>query len=538
MPRAPVQEARGFLLGIHPCHSLLEMEKEQTMTEYNSLEKIRLEKIKELRAEGVEPYPTRSERTHTSAQAIAEFEAAEKKTAEGEFPELVLTGRIRAVRPMGKLTFAHIEDGDGRIQLFFRVNEIGKERLKFFDDMLDLGDIIQATGRMMRTRTGEVTLLVKDYKLLAKSVTPLPAAKDETLEDGTVIRHAALEDPELRARQRYADLAVNPHVRQLFRTRAKLINSLRTFLDEHGFLEVETPILQPIYGGAAAKPFTTYHNQLEQEMYLRISFELYLKRLLVGNLEKVYEIGRDFRNEGVSYKHNPEFTQLEFYWAYADYLQVMELTEQMIAYVSKELTDSYKVTYQNQELDFTPPWRRLEMRQGIVETSGIDIAEHLSAESLFEVMRTKYPHKEIDPNTTRGKLIDFLVSEFLEPTLIQPTFLYNYPRDISPLAKSIPGDPLTVERFEGYVSGFELCNAFTELNDPLDQEQRFIEMRRDYSSDDEERHPMDEDYLRAMRYGMPPNGGFGMGVDRLTMVFTDKHSIRDVLLFPAFRKED
>ena len=273
-------------------------------------------------------------------------------------------------------------------------------------------------------------------------------------------------------------------------------------------------------------------------MYLRISFELYLKRLLVGNLEKVYEIGRDFRNEGVSYKHNPEFTQLEFYWAYADYLQVMELTEQMVSYAAKEVTGGYKVIYQGNEIDFTPPWRRLEMRQGILETSGIDIDEYKDAESLFKAIVTKHKDHTPDPVATRGKLIDYLLSEFLEPTLIQPTFLYDYPRDISPLAKSKPGDPLTVERFEGYVSGFELCNAFTELNDPLDQEQRFLEMGRDYEVDDEERHPLDEDYLRAMRYGMPPNGGFGMGVDRLAMVFTDKHSIREVLLFPALRKEE
>jgi len=510
------------------------------MSEYTSLEKIRLEKLDELRAEGIEPYPTRAERTHTSAQIIAEFETAEKQAAEGETPEVkaTLAGRIRASRPMGKLTFAHIEDGDGRIQLFFRINEVGQEKVGFFNEMFDLGDFIPATGTMMRTRTGEATLLVHDFKLLAKSVTPLPAAKDETLEDGTVVRHAALEDPELRARQRYADLAVNPEVREIFRKRAALIKALRKFLDDHGFLEVETPILQPLYGGAAAKPFVTYHNELEQDMYLRISFELYLKRLLVGNLEKVYEIGRDFRNEGVSYKHNPEFTQLEFYWAYADYLQVMELTEQMVSHVAKEVTGSYKVTYQGQELDFTPPWRRLEMRQGILDTSGIDIAEYPDAESLLKAIKTKYPGKEIDPNTTRGKLIDFLLSEFLEPTLIQPTFLYDYPRDISPLAKSMPGDSLTVERFEAYVSGFELCNAFTELNDPLDQEQRFLEMGRDYEVGDEERHPLDEDYLRAMRYGMPPNGGFGMGVDRLTMVLTDKHSIREVLLFPALRKEE
>jgi lysyl-tRNA synthetase class 2 len=509
------------------------------MPEYTSLEKIRLEKIEELRAEGIEPYPTRAERTHTSAQIIAEYEAAERQAGDGEPPEVkaTLAGRIRASRPMGKLTFAHIEDGDGKIQLFFRVNELGQDKLNFFNEMFDLGDFIQATGVMMRTRSGEATLLVHDFKLLAKSVTPLPAAKDETLDDGTVVRHAALEDQELRARQRYADLAVNADVRDIFRKRAALIKALRKFLDDHGFLEVETPILQPLYGGAAAKPFVTYHNELEQQMYLRISFELYLKRLLVGNLEKVYEIGRDFRNEGVSYKHNPEFTQLEFYWAYADYQQVMELTEQMVSYAAKEVTGGYKVTYQGQELDFTPPWRRLELRQGILETSGIDIAEHPETASLFKAIVAKHNNKAPDPHATRGKLIDFLLSEFLEPTLIQPTFLYDYPRDISPLAKSRPGDPLTVERFEGYVSGFELCNAFTELNDPLDQEQRFLEMGRDYEADDEERHPLDEDYLRAMRYGMPPNGGFGMGVDRLAMVFTDKHSIRDVLLFPALRNE-
>jgi len=510
------------------------------MPEYTSLEKIRLKKLEELRAEGIEPYPTRAERTHTSAQIIAEYEAAEKNAAEGETPEVkaTLAGRIRASRPMGKLTFAHIEDGDGKIQLFMRVNELGQENVDFFNDMFDLGDFIQAAGVMMRTRTGEATLLVHDFKLLAKSVTPLPAAKDETLEDGTVIRHAALEDAELRARQRYADLAVNPDVRETFRKRATLVKALRKFLDDKGFLEVETPILQPLYGGAAAQPFTTHHNELDQDMYLRISFELYLKRLLVGNLEKVYEIGRDFRNEGVSYKHNPEFTQLEFYWAYADYLQVMELTEQMVSYAAKEVTGGYKVIYQGNEIDFTPPWRRLEMRQGILETSGIDIDEHKDAESLFKAIVTKHKDRTPDPAATRGKLIDYLLSEFLEPTLIQPTFLYNYPRDISPLAKSKPGDPLTVERFEGYVSGFELCNAFTELNDPLDQEQRFLEMGRDYEADDEERHPLDEDYLRAMRYGMPPNGGFGMGVDRLAMVFTDKHSIREVLLFPALRKEE
>lgn len=509
------------------------------MPEYTALEKIRLEKIEELRKEGVEPYPTRAERTHTSAEAIAAFEATEKASPEGQHPvevKATLTGRIRAARAMGKLTFAHIEDGAGRIQLFLRMNELGQERVDWFNKMLDIGDFIQATGVMFRTRTGEATLHVHDFKLLAKAVSPLPAAKDEVTESGETIRHAALEDAELRARQRYADLAVNPEVRATFRKRAGIISALREFLDEHGFLEVETPILQPIYGGAAAKPFTTHHNQLNQDLFLRISFELYLKRLLVGNLERVYELGRDFRNEGVSFKHNPEFTQLEFYWAYADYFKVMELTEQMVSHVCQKVNGSMKVNYQGHELDFTPPWQRMAMSDGILETSGIDITQLTTTKSLLKAITAT--GKTPDPRATRGKLIDFLLGEFLEPTLFQPTFLYDYPRDISPLAKSKPGDPLTVERFEAYVSGFELCNAFTELNDPLDQEQRFLEMGRDYSDDDEEKHPMDEDYLRAMRYGMPPCGGFGMGVDRLVMLLTDKHSIREVLLFPPMREPE
>lgn len=500
------------------------------MTEYTSLEKIRLEKIDELIKEGIEPFPTRAERTHTSAQAIAAFEAAE--TA-GQEVRVTLAGRIRAARPMGKITFAHIEDGAGRIQLFLRANDLGLEKLDLFNHFFDLGDFIQASGFIFRTRTGEVTLHVQDFKMLAKAVSPLPAAKDETTANGQVVRHAALEDAELRARQRYADLAVNPEVRATFSTRAAITRGLREFLDEHGFLEVETPILQPLYGGAAAKPFVTHHNELEQDMYLRISFELYLKRLLVGNLEKVYEIGRDFRNEGVSFKHNPEFTQLEFYWAYADYLQVMALTEEMISNVAEKVLGTTKVTYQGHELDFTPPWRRLELSQGLLDVTGIDITLHPTAGSLLAAL--KAISRTPDPLATRGKLIDFMLSEFLEPTLVQPTFLYDYPRDISPLAKSKPGDPQTVERFEAYTAGFELCNAFTELNDPLDQENRFLEMGRAYTEDDEERHPVDEDYLHAMRYGMPPSGGFGMGVDRLVMLFTDKHNIRDVLLFPHMR---
>ncbi len=501
--------------------------------EYSPLEKIRLEKLERLREMGIEPYPNRAERTHTAAEAKAALEAAEAEGAE-EAPRVVVAGRLRAMRPMGKITFAHIEDESGRLQLFFQVNTLGKEQLKLFNKFFDLGDFIQAEGFLFRTRTGEITVHVEKFRMLAKAITPLPPAKDEVAEDGTVIRHAVLADPETRYRQRYADLAVNPEVREIFRTRAKIVRALRDFLDDHGFLEVETPILQPIYGGAAARPFVTYHNQLKQKLYLRISFELYLKRLLVGMFEKVYEIGRDFRNEGISFKHNPEFTQLEFYWAYADYFQVMAFVEEMIAYVADRVLGTRKITWQGHEIDLNPPWKRVELRQGVLEATGIDIASYPDAESLAAAMKAQ--GIEPKPHASRGKLIDQLVSDFLEPRFIQPTFLYDYPRDISPLAKAKPDDPNTVERFEGFIGGMELCNAFTELNDPLDQEARFLEMGRTYAADDEERHPIDEDYLRAMRYGMPPNGGFGMGIDRLTMLFTDKHSIREVILFPHLRE--
>jgi lysyl-tRNA synthetase class 2 len=298
---------------------------------------------------------------------------------------------------------------------------------------------------------------------------------------------------------------------------------------------VETPILQPIYGGAAAKPFVTHHNQLKQDLFLRISFELYLKRLLVGGLERVYEIGRDFRNEGVSYKHNPEFTQLEFYWAYADYLQVMDLTEQMVAFTAEKVLGTTQVTFNDQMVDLAPPWKRVELRQGLIDATGIDIAEHKTQESLEAAMQEKGLKPK--PGAPRGKLIDALIGEFLEPNFIQPTFLYNYPRDISPLAKNKPEDPSTVERFEGFVGGMELCNAFSELNDPLDQEQRFLELGRAYEDEDEERHPMDDDYLNALSYGMPPAGGFGIGVDRLVMLLSGKRSIREVILFPHLRSQ-
>jgi lysyl-tRNA synthetase class 2 len=498
--------------------------------EVNDLEKVRLDKALNMRGNGRDPYPTRTNVTTNIAEAIAAYTADE--SVEHFF---TLGGRIRATRPMGKIIFAHIEDGYGRIQLFLRVNTLGEENMKLFLDEFDLGDFIQADGKLFRTRTGEITLEVTEFKMLAKAITPLPAAKDEIV-DGEIVRHATLSDPETRYRQRYADLAVNPDVRKVFQMRAGIVRAIRQFLDNRGFLEVETPILQPIYGGAAAKPFVTHHNQLKQDLYLRISFELYLKRLLVGMLDRVYEIGRDFRNEGVSFKHNPEFTQLEFYWAYADYLKVMELTEQMVAFTCDQVLGTRKITFNEMELDFNPPWKRVELRQGLIEACGIDISAFPTDAGLEEAMKAK--GMKMKPGMPRGKLVDQLIGDYLEPNFIQPTFLYDYPRDISPLAKNKPGDPSTVERFEGFVGGMELCNAFTELNEPMEQEARFLEMGREYAADDEERHPMDEDYLRAMSYGMPPCGGFGMGIDRLTMLLTDKRTIREVILFPHLRTRD
>ncbi len=507
------------------------------MRDYTEIEKIRLAKLERLRARGEEPYPTRLQRTHTTAQAIAAYHAA---VAGGADPhesgvKAVVCGRVRSIRTMGKSAFAHIEDGAGRLQLYLRANDVGAEALKNFEDDYDLGDFIQAEGALVQTKTGEVTLRANSFRMLAKSVSPLPAAKEQ-LVDGERKVYSAFDNAEARYRERYADLAVNAEVRDVFRARAKIISAVRRFLDGQGFLEVETPILQPIYGGAAAKPFTTRHNQLHQDLYLRISFELYLKRLLVGGLDRVYEIGRDFRNEGVSYKHNPEFTQLEFYMAYADYTDVMNLTEAMLTAVLDDVLGTRTITYQGQTINFMPPFRRITIRDAVLEYSGIDLEQRQSAASLAEAMAAKGYHPE--QRSRRGKLIDSLIGH-VEKHFVQPTFLMDYPRDISPLAKSKPGDPSTVERFELYAAGFELCNAFTELNDPLDQEARFVEMARDYADDDEEKHPMDEDYLQAMRYGMPPNGGFGMGIDRLTMLLTDQHSIREVILFPPLRtKED
>ena len=498
----------------------------------NDIERERLAKLQRLTEAGANPYPARVKRTHTTAQAIAAFEANDKGDSA---VEVSVTGRLKSFRSMGKSSFGHIEDGAGRLQLYWRFNDVGEASYQMLLRNVDLGDFIEAQGVMFRTKTGEVSLHVMAWRVIAKSVQPLPMAKEQVVE-GQVVRYSEFADTEQRYRERYADLAVHPEVRNVFITRARVVSALRRFLDEHGFLEVETPILQPIYGGAAARPFVTHHNQLHQDLYLRISFELYLKRLLVGGYERVYEIGRDFRNEGVSYKHNPEFTQLEFYAAYLDYNDVMNLTEQMVASAAQQVLGRTWIGYGGNQIELAPPWRRVTLRDAIRQYSEIDYAEYPDAASLRQAILAIGGHAP--ENATWGKLVDGLLGDYVEPRLIQPTFVIDYPRDISPLAKRKPDDPTHVERFEFFIGGLECGNAFSELNDPLDQEARFAEMAQLYAEEDEEAHPMDDDYLNAMRYGMPPCGGFGTGVDRLTMLFTDKDTIREVVLFPHLRSRD
>ncbi len=498
---------------------------EENLTDQEQQRRIKLARLRE---EGVEPYPARAQRTHTAVEARSALEEAPEEAG----PIVVtVVGRLAAIRVMGKSSFAHIEDGSGRIQLYLRLDVLGEDEYKRFKQNLDLGDFVQASGQMFQTRTGEATVRVENLRLLAKALRPLPVVKEK---DGQVFD--AFADKEQRYRQRYVDLAVNTDVREIFWVRARIVSALRRFLDERGFIEVETPVLQPIYGGAAARPFVTFHNQLKQQLYLRISDELYLKRLIVGGFERVYEIGRDFRNEGVSFKHNPEFTQLEFYMAYADYHEVMDLAEQMVAYAAQEALGTTRITVDGHDIDLAPPWRRWRLRDAVREITGIDYMDHPDAESLYEAIVQMGGTPE--PKSSWGKLIDPTLINYVEPHLIQPTFLYDYPLEVSPLAKRKPEEPTVVERFEFFIGGFELGNAFSEINDPLDQRDRFLATSRALADGDEEAHPLDEDYITALSYGMPPTGGFGMGIDRLTMLLTDKESLREVILFPHLRAKD
>jgi lysyl-tRNA synthetase class 2 len=485
-------------------------------------------KLARLQAADIDPYPARTTRTHTTTEAIA---ALETLPAEAEPLSVSIVGRLVGIRVMGKSSFAHIEDGSGRLQLYLRRDELGEDAYALFRQTLDLGDFVEAAGKLFHTRTGEPTVQVKALRILSKALRPLPAVKEK---DGQ--RYDAFTEKEQRYRQRYVDLAVNPDVRDIFRIRARIVAALRRFLDERGFIEVETPVLQPIYGGAAARPFVTFHNQLKQQLYLRISDELYLKRLIVGGFERVYEIGRDFRNEGVSFKHNPEFTQIEFYMAYADYQDVMTLTEEMVAYAAQEALGTTRISRDGHEIELAPPWRRWRLRDAVREVTGIDYEDYPDAESLHRALVEMGGTPE--RKSSWGKLVDPTLINYVEPHLIQPTFLYDYPLAVSPLAKKKPGESDIVERFEFFIGGTEMGNAFSEINDPLDQRERFLATSQALADGDEEAHPLDEDYVTALSYGMPPTGGFGMGIDRLTMLLTGQDSLREVILFPHLRAKD
>ncbi len=490
------------------------------MEETKDLMQQRRQKLKEIRELGVEPYPHKYEPTHSTADIHKDFGDVQETPDETQMVRIA--GRIMTKRDHGKSSFAHLQDGEGRIQIYVRRDKVGAEPYIIYR-RFDNGDIIGVEGTVFRTRTGELTVLADSIQLLSKSIRPLPE------------KWHGLQDKQTRYRQRYADLIMNPEVKDVFLKRTQIVQAIRNRLNAQNFIEVETPVLQPIYGGANARPFTTYHNTLEQSLYLRIANELYLKRLIVGGFERVYEFSRDFRNEGMDRDHNPEFTMLELYQAYADYHQIMELTETLIAETAKAIHGTTKVQYQEHELDFTPPWRRLSMVDAVREHSGIDPVP-LSADALYKAAANA--GVDLAGDETKGEIIAELFDTFAESKLIQPTFILDYPIEVSPFAKKKPENPEFVERFESFICGMEVTNAFSELNDPIDQRQRFLEQASNLEAGDDEAFMVDEDYLRALEYGMPPTGGLGIGIDRLTMLLTNQYSIRDVILFPQMRPEN
>ena len=482
----------------------------------------RLEKLERIRAQGINPYPHRYHRSHTAQQAIALLKQHEEGLSQTEALVVSVAGRVMANRPMGKISFLDLRDGSGKIQLCFHKEHLNEENLGLFKG-LDIGDIIGVSGKLFRTKSGEPTIEVESFTLLAKSLQPLPE------------KWHGLSDIDKRYRQRYLDLIANTEVKGIFQVRSQVITAIRQFLNQRGFLEVETPVLQPLAGGALARPFITHHHALDQDFYLRIALELHLKRLIVGGFDKVYELGRIFRNEGISTQHNPEFTMLESYEAYADYNDVMNMVEEMVSLVARKVVGRYKVEFGDNTINFKPPWQRLELRQAIIEYSGIDFMRYRDADSLRAKMREL--GLEVDPQKNWARLVDELISTFVEPKLIQPTFLLDYPVEISPLAKTKPGDDRLVERFEAFAGGMEIANAFTELNDPIDQRQRFIQQQKEQQAAGEEAGEIDEDFLMALEYGMPPTGGVGVGIDRLVMLLTGQQSIREVILFPQLREK-
>lgn len=501
------------------------------MTQYLSeQELIRRDSLKQLEALGINPYPAELFPVNCTAQKIND----QFDSQPGEFKDITLAGRIMSRRIMGNASFAELQDSSGRIQLYFRRDDLcpGEDKTLYntvFKKLIDTGDIIGVTGFAFRTQVGELSVHVTGFQLLTKSLRPLPAVKEK---DG--VTYDAFSDPEMRYRQRYVDLIVNSHVRETFIKRSQLTSSIRNYLSGKGYLEVETPILQPLYGGAAARPFKTHHNTLDMTLYLRIANELYLKRLIVGGYDGVFEFAKDFRNEGMSRFHNPEFTQVELYVAYKDYFWMMDLVEEMVEKVAIDLHGTTKVTVGSNEIDFKRPWKRYTMYEAIQHFTGVDISMMNEAEIRDAAHNMGI---ETDASMGRGKLIDEIFGEKCEPNLIQPTFITDYPVEMSPLAKKHRTKPGLVERFEAICNGKEICNAFSELNDPLDQRARFEEQIELGLRGDEEAMQLDEDFLRAIEYGMPPTAGLGIGIDRLTMIMTNSPSIQDVLFFPQMRPE-
>ncbi|MEO6778044.1 MAG: lysine--tRNA ligase [Gemmatimonadaceae bacterium] len=495
--------------------------------ELNFLMAARREKLEAMRAAGIEPFAYSFERTHSAhdAVALAPPEGSEELSA-----QVRIAGRLVSMRAHGKTAFAHVADASGRVQLYFRRDEIGDTFSRL--DLLDLGDVIGVTGAVFRTRTGEPTVRVTGFEVLAKSLRPLPFAKEETTADGSVVRHMGFSDPEQRFRQRYADLAVNADVRATFVARARMTSAIRSFLDARGYLEVETPVLQPLYGGAAARPFTTRHNALDMPLFLRIADELYLKRLIIGGMERVYEIGHDFRNEGLDRTHNPEFTMLEFYEAYADYEIMMDVVERLVVVAAEAVRAVPQ--FANSVPDFTTPFARINWLGAVNGGLGEDILSLDHAALIQRATRIGIPRAQ---GMSRPKLMDEMFQSLVESGITVPTFVLDYPTELSPLAKPKRGDGRLTERFELFANGRELANAFSELNDPIDQRERFEAQARLRAAGDLEAAGVDEDYLRALEYGMPPTGGVGIGVDRLLMYLTGIQHIRDVILFPTLRPE-
>lgn len=497
-------------------------EKQQELSE---VMRTRREKLAQIRELGINPFTYRYERTHNAKDVLKNFDSLENSTVS-------VAGRIMAIRRMGKASFAHIMDATARLQIYLRKDEIGDKLYDVFK-LLDIGDVVGVTGDVMKTRTGEITLVVKEFVLLTKNLRPLPIVKEKE-EDGEKKTFDAFADTEARYRQRYVDLVVNREVMEVFRKRSKIITAMREYLDSRGYLEVETPVLQPIYGGATARPFITHHNALDIELYMRIADELYLKRLIVGGYDGVYEISKDFRNEGIDRTHNPEFTMMELYVAYEDYNFMMNLVEEMVSFIAERVLGTTKISYQGTDIDLAGPWPRLPLFEAIEKYTGKNLYG-MDRDALAKT--AKELDIEIEDFWGEGKIIDEIFGEKVEPHLIQPVFICDYPVELSPLAKRHRDDPRLVERFEPYIAGREIGNSFSELNDPIDQRERFENQVKLKEAGDDEAQMLDEDFLRALEYGMPPTAGLGMGIDRLVMLLTDSASIRDVIFFPTMRPE-